>query len=196
MKLSATLLLVVSVAATALAVFTHISEIPTSCVASKVVQTRNFTTTTGEVIRIDTKTCSGGTGADSGHSKRQTINACVAETINFSCVAGAGAGPVAGDCDNLNTGIIEAFEAAGDPTLFTVNPQTVQTFTLGTCQFAWINENTAAILEFCFSEITAVMGPQLINGCIVPGDTAGVARPSGTGIPATTLDWVFEVLHS
>ncbi|KAJ7635391.1 hypothetical protein FB45DRAFT_1057227 [Roridomyces roridus] len=217
MKFSATLLVLVSVGATALAAFPQISETPSSCMGTNnvVLQTRNFTTSTGDILRVESKACSAARSTgNSGHSKRQTVvDACVFdETVTFRCVTNVGAGPALADCNNLNAAIIQTFEAVGgksssrltpntypacplDVDLFTVAPDTFASFELGTCQYGWINENPTETLEFCFSQITGFLGPELINGCIINGDTAGVGTPSGAGIPADILEWSFQVVR-
>ncbi|KAJ7635390.1 hypothetical protein FB45DRAFT_911411 [Roridomyces roridus] len=200
MKFPATLLVLVSIGATTLAAFPQTSEIPSSCIGtdSVVLQISNFTTSTGDILRVEHKACSAATITNSGHSKRQTVvDACVLdESFTFRCFATGAIGPTAADCNNLNAAIIETFEAAGDLDLFSVANGTVATFRLGTCAYAWVNQNPTDTLEFCFSETTGFLGPELINGCIVNGDTAGVATPSGAGIPANILEWSFEIVRA
>ncbi|KAJ7617105.1 hypothetical protein FB45DRAFT_1007739 [Roridomyces roridus] len=198
MKFSTNLLAIVALASTAvLAALPQTTQSSASCQASERVhvQTRNFTTPTGDVLSVSTKACPAAL-ANAGHNKRQVINACVAETINFACITNAGTAPAVGDCNTLNSAIISVFEAAGDPALFSVGPGLAEEFTLGTCAYVWNNENAAATLEFCFSEITQTLGPTLNNGCIAVGQSGGLALPVNSALPATTLDWVFEVIHS
>ncbi|KAJ7649678.1 hypothetical protein FB45DRAFT_858688 [Roridomyces roridus] len=182
MKFSEPLLVLVSVGATTVAALPQISESPSSCLGtdSVLLQTRNFTTSAGDILRVENRACSGARSTNSGHSKRQTVvDACVLdETINFQCFnIPNGVGPNAADCNKLNAAIIETFEAAGDVDLFSVTNNTVAQFSLGTCGYAWINDNPTDTLEFCFSEITVGAVLLLKNEIDSWDSNVGIPRP-------------------
>ncbi|KAJ7473850.1 hypothetical protein B0H11DRAFT_2236331 [Mycena galericulata] len=153
-----------------------------SCKASDrvLVSTRNVTAA-GHEFQVSTKACSADVLNSRALQKRQVFDLCNnGETVNFECVVGEGAGPLFNDCANLEEAIIAAFEQPGDNTLFSVEPQFAQEFSLGSCLWAWINDNPVggAILDFCFSEVTNI-GAILNDDCIIDGVTAGIAFPSG-----------------
>ncbi|KAJ7473846.1 hypothetical protein B0H11DRAFT_2195513 [Mycena galericulata] len=164
-----------------------------SCKASDrvLVSTRNVTAA-GHEFQVSTKACSADVLNSRALEKRQVFDLCNnGETLNFECVVGEGAGPLLGDCDNLEQAIIAAFEEPGDP-------QFAQEFSLGTCLWAWINDNPVggAVLEFCYSELTSELGPLLIDDCIIDGVTGGIAFPSGINFVPAALEWTFEVLRA
>ncbi|KAJ6461146.1 hypothetical protein C8R47DRAFT_1159855 [Mycena vitilis] len=201
MQLSFSLVTLLSLASVTVssAVPVQVQSLPSSCKAEErvLIETHNVTAA-GHEFQVSTKACSNNVPTSPALGKRVTLNACIAESLSFSCVTGGGAGPLAADCNTLQTAIVAAFEQPGQATLFSVAPQTAQEFTLGTCLWAWINENPVggATLEYCFSELTGQLGPVIDSGCIVPGDTGGFVVPSATGVDPQALDWVFEVLHS
>ncbi|KAJ6527232.1 hypothetical protein DFH09DRAFT_1186951, partial [Mycena vulgaris] len=153
------------------------------------VETRNVTAA-GHEIQISTKACSADVLASHSVAKRQVLNACAGgETTTFTCVANQGAGPLEADCVAL-----PAFAATqSNPFSFTVLPQFVQEFTLGTCLWAWINTNPVggATLQYCYVGVEA-NGVTLDGNCIFPGDTGGVAIPSNPQLNPVVLAWVFE----
>ncbi|KAJ6571159.1 hypothetical protein B0H19DRAFT_1255150 [Mycena capillaripes] len=171
-----------------------------SCLAQDrvLVETRNVTAA-GHEIQISTKACSADVLAASSRSlhKRQVFNACEGETTTYTCVINQGIGPLRTDCAALEAALPAFLASEGGPTSFTVSPQFVQEFTLGTCLWAWINTNPVggATLQYCYVGVE-VNGANLDNDCIVPGDTAGVAIPSNPQLNPVVLAWAFEVLHS
>ncbi|KAJ6628527.1 hypothetical protein B0H10DRAFT_1990270 [Mycena sp. CBHHK59/15] len=175
-----------------------------SCKASDrvLVDTRNVTAG-GHEFQISTKACSADVLALSSQSRaieqRQTFTTC-GFGGQYKCVVNQGIGPLEADCVALSNAVVAAFEAPGDSGLFTVPPQFVQELSLGTCLWAWINENPVggATITTCYSELTGVYSFNLDQECIIPGDTGGFFIPGTTepGIDPRVLDWVFEVLHS
>jgi len=117
----------------------------------------------------------------------------------FDCVTNQGPGPLEADCVALSNAIVAAFAQPGQSPDFAVVPQFAQEFSLGTCLWAWINENPVggAILQACYADLTQFLG-SVLNECIVAGDTGGFVIP-GTFNPhefPAGLDWTFEILHS
>ncbi|KAJ6574413.1 hypothetical protein B0H19DRAFT_1063372 [Mycena capillaripes] len=154
-----------------------------ACKASDrvLVQTRNLTAA-GHQIQISTKACSADALTSRSLEKRQVLNACV-----------TGPGPLEADCLALETALPAALAAEGNPTTFEVAPQFVEEFTLGTCLWAWINNNPfgGATLEECFSNVE-LSGKNLDAECVAFGDTAGIAVPNNPALPAAELAWIFE----
>ncbi|KAJ7145655.1 hypothetical protein C8R44DRAFT_723580 [Mycena epipterygia] len=105
----------------------------------------------------------------------------------------AGIGPLESDCAALQTALPAALAVEGGPTSFTVPPQFVQEFTLGTCLWAWFNTNPVGgtTLEYCYVGVE-VNGENLDNDCVVPSDTGGFAIPSNLQLNPVVLAWVFE----
>ncbi|KAJ6534657.1 hypothetical protein DFH09DRAFT_1369766 [Mycena vulgaris] len=169
-----------------------------SCKASDrvLVETRNVTAA-GHEIQISTKACSADVLASHSVAKRQVFNACTGETTTFTCVTNQGAGPLEADCVALENALPAFAAAQSNPFSFTVQPQFVQEFTLGTCLWAWINTNPVggATLQYCYVGVEA-NGVTLDGNCIFAGDTGGVAIPSNPLLNPVVLAWVFEVLHS
>ncbi|KAJ7029889.1 hypothetical protein C8F04DRAFT_742442 [Mycena alexandri] len=170
-----------------------------SCKASDrvLVETRNVTAA-GYEIQISTEACS----ADvllASHllKKRQVLNACVTELVPYTCVTNQGIGPLESDCAALEAALPAAIAAAGGPTSFTLPPQFVQEFTLGTCLWAWFNTNplNGATLQYCY-DVLEIHGKNLDLDCITRGDTGGFAIPNNPQLNPVVLAWVFEVLHS
>ncbi|KAJ7512407.1 hypothetical protein B0H11DRAFT_1898897 [Mycena galericulata] len=84
------------------------------------------------------------------------------------------------------------------PAFFTVAPQFVKEFSLGTCLWAWINDNpvNGAVLEFCNGGLTP-LADVVDNNCVTNPSvigSGGYALP----IPFTTnpfpayADWIFD----
>ncbi|KAJ7828533.1 hypothetical protein B0H14DRAFT_3873267 [Mycena olivaceomarginata] len=119
------------------------------------------------------------------------------ELRTFTCVTNQGAGPLEADCVALENALPAFAATQSNPFSFTVLPQFVQEFTLGTCLWAWINTNPigGAILQYCYVGVEA-NGITLDGNCIFPGDTAGIAIPSNPQLNPVVLAWAFEVLHS
>ncbi|KAJ6527236.1 hypothetical protein DFH09DRAFT_1186968, partial [Mycena vulgaris] len=159
-------------------------------------ETRNVTAA-GHEIQISTKACSAEVLASHSVAKRQVFNACAGgETTTFTCVTNQGAGPLEADCVALEN-TLTAFAGTQidlklpHPFSFTVLPQFVQEFTLGTCLWAWINTNPVggATLQYCYVGLEA-NGVTLDGNCIFPGDTGGVAIPSNPQLNPVVLAWV------
>ncbi|KAJ7921730.1 hypothetical protein B0H13DRAFT_2318241 [Mycena leptocephala] len=130
-----------------------------SCKASdRVLVDTQTVTAAGHKFQISTKACSADALTSRSLEKRVTFQ--LAHSRRLCCLSNA---------------IVAAFEGPGQPTLFTVSPQFVQEFSLGTCLWAWINNNPVggATLQYCYSGLTGVLGFNLDNSCIVPGDTGG-----------------------
>ncbi|KAJ7769168.1 hypothetical protein DFH07DRAFT_954402 [Mycena maculata] len=167
-----------------------------SCKANDRVLVDTRTVTAGGYkFQVSTKACSTDALASRAFTKRQTFNSCAAgETTTYTCVTNEGTGPLESDCTALLTAVKAADEGSGDPTLFTVPPQFVEEFSLGTCLFAWFNDNPVggATLEYFGTN----MGGILDEDCIVNGDTGGYVIPSNPNLVPASLDWVFEVLRS
>ncbi|KAJ7786805.1 hypothetical protein B0H14DRAFT_3893512 [Mycena olivaceomarginata] len=68
-----------------------------------------------------------------------------------------GAGPLEADCVALENALPAFAATQSNPFSFTVLPQFVQEFTLGTCLWAWINTNPigGAILQYCYVGVEA-----------------------------------------
>ncbi|KAJ6478896.1 hypothetical protein C8R45DRAFT_1156204 [Mycena sanguinolenta] len=179
----------------------------TSCkAADRVLVDTRTVTAGGHEFQVSTKACSADVLALSSQSqpraieKRQVFTTC-GIAGEFECVVGQGVGPLEADCAALSAAVIAAFEGAGDSGVFTVAPQFVQELSLGTCLWAWINENPVsggAILQECYSTLTEVLAPDLNGDCIVPGDTGGFVIPEtlNVGFDPRILEWTFEILHS
>ncbi|KAJ7819460.1 hypothetical protein B0H14DRAFT_3737482 [Mycena olivaceomarginata] len=171
-----------------------------SCKASDrvLVETRNVTAA-GHEIQISTKACSADVLASHSLARRQVFSACSGETIAFTCVTNQGVGPLEADCVALENALPAFAAAQSNPFAFTVQPQFVQEFTLGTCLWAWINTNPVGgqPLQYCYTNVED-NGITLDNNCITRGDTAGIAFPSNPPgqLNPVVLAWVFEVLHS
>ncbi|KAJ7442340.1 hypothetical protein B0H11DRAFT_2292079 [Mycena galericulata] len=150
MKLFTSLVALLSLASLVVPSYTADQRL-SSCKASDrvLVSTRNVTAA-GHDFQVSTKACSADVLNSRAIEKRQVFDVC----NNGERVAG-GAGPTFTDCDNLSAAMAAAFEQPGDPTLFVVDPQFAQEFTLGTCLWAFINDNPVggAILEFCYVEV-------------------------------------------
>ncbi|KAJ7092232.1 hypothetical protein C8R44DRAFT_816700 [Mycena epipterygia] len=162
------------------------------------VETRNFTAA-GHEFQVSTKACSAHVLTSRAVEKRQVFNSCAAgETTMFTCLTNEGLGPLFSDCTALSSAIVAAFEQAGDPTLFTVSPQFVQEFSLGTCLYAWINQNPVggATLQCSYGYVTSFLAFNLDESCILAGDTGGFTTVSNPQLVPPSLDWNFEVLHS
>ncbi|KAJ7921450.1 hypothetical protein B0H13DRAFT_1866611 [Mycena leptocephala] len=105
-----------------------------------IVETRNVTVG-GHEIQISTKACSADVLASPSLEKRLVLNAC-GNDDTFTCVLEGGVpGPVRSDCTALENALPAFLASEGGPTTFTVAPQFAQEFTLGTCLWAWINNN-------------------------------------------------------
>ncbi|KAJ7260247.1 hypothetical protein C8J57DRAFT_1338591 [Mycena rebaudengoi] len=168
-----------------------------SCKASDrvLVHSRNVTAA-GHEFQVSTKACSADVLSSSSRAveKRTTFTTCGIGG-SFNCVINQGLGPLEADCVALSNAIVATFEGS-----FSVDPQFVQEFSLGTCLWAWINENPVggATLSACYGGLTSFLAFNLMQNCIVPGDTGGFVIPStlNTNIDPAVLDWVFEILHS
>ncbi|KAJ6540524.1 hypothetical protein B0H19DRAFT_1269097 [Mycena capillaripes] len=148
---------------------------------------------------ISTKACSADGVTSRSVEKRQVFNSCAAgEATTFTCVTNQGVGPLLADCTALSSAIVAAFEQPGQPSLFTVSPQFAHKFSLGTCLYAWINQNPVggATLQCSYSYVTSFLAFNLDESCIVPGDTGGFTTVSSPQLVPASLDWNFEVLHS
>ncbi|KAJ7833854.1 hypothetical protein B0H14DRAFT_2591212 [Mycena olivaceomarginata] len=116
------------------------------------------------------------------------LNACV-----------TGIGPLESDCATLEAALPAAIAAAGGPTSFTVPPQFVQEFTLGTCLWAWFNTNplNGATLQYCY-DVLEIHGKNLDLDCITRGDTGGFAIPNNPQLNPVVLaehlfPWVEDI---
>ncbi|KAJ7197393.1 hypothetical protein GGX14DRAFT_471212 [Mycena pura] len=171
-----------------------------SCKAEDRVLVESHTVTAGgHEFTVSTKACSADVLTAVGVNKRQVFNSCAAgETTFFTCVTNQGAGPLMSDCTALSAAIVAADEQPGEPTLFTVSPQFVQEFSLGTCLYAWINQNPVggATLQCSYSYVTSDLAFNLDNSCIKAGDTGGFTSVSNPQLVPASLEWNFEVLHS
>ncbi|KAJ7805051.1 hypothetical protein B0H13DRAFT_2387962 [Mycena leptocephala] len=163
------------------------------------VDTHTVTAAAGHELQVSTKACSAdvlslSSAQNRTVEKRVTFTTC---GINgaFECVTNQGIGPLESDCLALSDAITATFTGS-----FTVAPQFVQTFSLGTCLYAWINLNPVggASLSACYSGLTEVLAFNLDHSCIVSGDTGGFVIPGSSepGLDPAVLDWTFEVLHS
>ncbi|KAJ6597875.1 hypothetical protein B0H10DRAFT_2196856 [Mycena sp. CBHHK59/15] len=178
----------------------------TSCkAADRVLVDTHTVTAGGHEFQVSTKACSADVLALSSQSqpraieKRQVFTTCGIGG-KFECVVGQGVGPLEADCAALSNAVVATFEAAGDSGVFTVAPQFVQELSLGTCLWAWINENPVsggAVLQECYSTLTGFLAVDL-NDCIVAGDTGGFVIPEtlNVGFDPRILEWTFEILHS
>ncbi|KAF7359058.1 hypothetical protein MSAN_01246800 [Mycena sanguinolenta] len=153
----------------------------------------------GHEIQISTKACSADVLEASRRplAKRQVFDACEGETTTYTCVTNEGTGPLEADCAALQTALPAALANEGNPSSFEVPPQFAEEFSLGTCLWAFINENPVggATLSYCYVGVE-VNGENLDESCIVPGDTGGFTTVSNPNLNPIVLDWTFEVLHS
>ncbi|KAJ7458241.1 hypothetical protein FB451DRAFT_1372370 [Mycena latifolia] len=200
MKPATSLVALLSLASLAVSSATPSQGILSSCNARDrvLVETRNVTAA-GHEIQISTKACSADVLTTRSLKESLTFNACT-----------GGPGPLESDCASLESALPAAVAAAsGDslpswpwmfpefdysgPTMFTVAPQFVQEFTLGTCLWAWINNNpiNGATLQYCYVGVE-VHGGNIDELCIIPGDTGGVAIPSNPQLNPVVLAWIFE----
>ncbi|KAJ7215961.1 hypothetical protein GGX14DRAFT_442575, partial [Mycena pura] len=182
MKLSTSLVALLSLASAVVS-----STIPargiSSCKAEDRVLVESHTVTAGgHEFTVSTKACS----AD-------VLTSQDAETTTYTCVTNQGTGPLSSDCTALSAAIVAADEQPGDPTLFTVSPQFAQEFSLGTCLYAWINQNPVggATLQCSYSYVTSVLAFNLDQSCIKPGDTGGFTTVSNPSLVPASLDWNF-----
>ncbi|KAJ7021204.1 hypothetical protein C8F04DRAFT_1195742 [Mycena alexandri] len=170
-----------------------VSTLPVGCKASDrvLIETRNVTAG-GHTIQISTKACSAEAVASRPLAKRQVENACEFGGSDLRCGTG-GTAPLAADCTALESALPAALAAEGNPTLFEVAPQTAEEFSLGTCLWAWANNNPAggATLEFCFSDLVQ-FGKDLDKDCIAAGATVGLVQPNSATLPASELAWFQE----
>ncbi|KAJ7648331.1 hypothetical protein DFH06DRAFT_1332567 [Mycena polygramma] len=197
MKLSASLVGVFSF--TSAVLFSPVLGVSLCAAENRVLVDARTVTAAGHKFQIATKACSADVLASRPLEKRLTFNSCnVTELLPFTCVTNQGPGPLLADCAALQTAIVAAFEGPGQPPLFTVAPQFVQEFSLGTCLWAWINNNpvNGATLQYCYSALTNTLGPGIDNSCIAAGDTGGFIVPSNPALDPRSLAWAFEVLHS
>ncbi|KAF7367930.1 hypothetical protein MSAN_00858000 [Mycena sanguinolenta] len=165
--------------------------VSTSCAAGArvLIETRNVTVGEHE-IQVSTKACSPNIITSRSFEKRQTV-AC-GQATTLECAVSPVAAPLAADCNALQAAL-PAFVAT-QPAFFVVAPQTVEEVSLGTCQYAWINDNAVGgvTLEGCWTDVET-FGSILTPGCIGAGQSAGIAFPT----TAVANDaWIFEVLHS
>ncbi|KAJ7747322.1 hypothetical protein B0H16DRAFT_1462139 [Mycena metata] len=177
----------------------------TSCkTADRVLVKTHTVTAGGHEFQVSTKACSADVLALSNSSqshpraieKRQAFTVCGISGEN-ECVVGEGAGPLEADCVALSNAVVAAFEGSGALASFTVAPQFVQEFSLGTCLWAWINENPVsggASLSECYSTVTEVLSANLNGQCILHGDTGGFIIPEtlNVGLDPRVLEWTFE----
>ncbi|KAF8168595.1 hypothetical protein K438DRAFT_2024897 [Mycena galopus ATCC 62051] len=176
----------------------HIS----TCPASDRVLVETHTITAGaHEFQVSTKACSADVlasdSAPRAVQKRQYNSCASGETQTYTCVVGEGEGPLYTDCVALANAITATYGTNYEE-LFTVEPQFVQEFSLGTCLFAWINENPVggAYLEYCYTGLAEVLAANIDSSCIINGDTGGYVIPSGSNLVPASIDWVFEVLIS
>ncbi|KAF8143661.1 hypothetical protein K438DRAFT_1993625 [Mycena galopus ATCC 62051] len=154
------------------------------------VETRNITVA-GHEIQVSTKACSANIIASRSFEKRQTF-AC-GQATTLECAVGPAAAPAPTDCAALQAAL-PAFVAAQPSPFFVVAPQFVEELALGTCLYAWINNNAVGgvSLEGCWTDVET-FGSILTPGCINVGQNAGIAFPT----TAVANDaWIFEVVHS
>ncbi|KAF7367935.1 hypothetical protein MSAN_00858500 [Mycena sanguinolenta] len=166
--------------------------VSTSCAAGTrvLVETRNVTVGEHE-IQVSTKACSPNIIASRSFEKRQTV-AC-GQATTLECAVSPVAAPLPADCNTLQA-VLPSFVATQPSPFFVVAPQFVEELALGTCQYAWINDNAVGgvTLEGCWTDVET-FGSILTGGCIDVGQSAGIAFAT---TPAVNDAWIFEVLHS
>ncbi|KAJ7483960.1 hypothetical protein B0H11DRAFT_2231694 [Mycena galericulata] len=170
-----------------------------SCKASdRVLVDTHTVTAAGYEFQVSTKACSDDVVTPRALEKRVTFNVSISTSTLALPVVPCDGGPLAADCTALSNAITAAYEASGDATLFVVDPQFAQEFSLGTCLWAWVNNNpvNGAVLEYCYSGLTEVLGFNIYESCIRNGDTGGYVIPSNPQLVPASVDWYFEVLHS
>ncbi|KAJ6503543.1 hypothetical protein C8R45DRAFT_973192 [Mycena sanguinolenta] len=182
------------VALLSLAAFAVSSTLPSggvvssSCAAgARVLIDTRTVTVAGHEIQVSTKACSGNSIASRSFEKRQTV-AC-GQATTLECAVGPAAAPVPADCAALQAAL-PAFVASQPSNFFVVAPQTVEELTLGTCLYAWINDNAVGgvTLEGCWTDVET-FGSILTPGCIAVGQNAAIAFPT----TAVANDaWIFE----
>ncbi|KAJ7635387.1 hypothetical protein FB45DRAFT_911397 [Roridomyces roridus] len=202
MKTSFALLTTLSLAAVAVSSTLPRARSAHGCPASDRILVDSQTVTIGDQeIQVSTKACSADALASAPTSRavdKRQFNSCASgETLTYTCVTNQGVGPAIADCNALATAITNQF-GTNFQQLFTVSPQFVQEFSLGTCLYAWINENPAggATLSYCYTGVAEELGFNIDNSCIVNGDTGGFVVPSNPNLVPASIDWVFEVLHT
>ncbi|KAF8156314.1 hypothetical protein K438DRAFT_1986900 [Mycena galopus ATCC 62051] len=197
MKASTTLVALLSLASVAVS-----STIPargahiSTCPASDRVLVETHTITAGaHEFQVSTKACSADVLASDSAPRARETQSPSTETQTYTCVVGEGEGPLYTDCVALANAITATYGTNYEE-LFTVEPQFVQEFSLGTCLFAWINENPVggAYLEYCYTGLAEVLAANIDSSCIINGDTGGYVIPSGSNLVPASIDWVFEVL--
>ncbi|KAF8171593.1 hypothetical protein K438DRAFT_1773145 [Mycena galopus ATCC 62051] len=151
-----------------------------SCAADArvLVETRTVTVA-GHEIQVSTKACSANSIASRSFEKRQ----------NLACGLGPAAAPAPADCAALQAAL-PGFVAAQPSGFFVVAPQFVEEVSLGTCLYAWINNNAVggASLEGCWTDVET-FGSILSPGCISAGQNAGIAFPTTAVVNDA---WIFE----
>lgn len=155
-----------------------------SCHASdRVLVDTHSVTAGGYEFQVSTKACSADVLQFSSPSSRTLQKRTTFATCGFGgafeCIRNEGIVPLPADCLALNNAFIAAFIGPTRnchlhcslctflnpniyvvPTLFTVPPQFVQEFSLGTCLWAWINENpntvNGATLTECYGWLVRI----------------------------------------
>jgi len=200
MRLSTSLVALLSLASAVVSSTIPVQGISACRAQDRVLVESHTVTAGGHEFTMSTKACSeDALKSVGGVDKRLVFNSCASgETTTFTCVTNEGVGPLASDCTALSAAIVAADEQAGDATLFSVSPQFVQEFSLGTCLYAWINQNPVGgpILECSYSYTTFDLAFNLDESCISNGDTGGFTTVSNPALVPASLDWNFEVLHS
>ncbi|KAJ6505295.1 hypothetical protein C8R45DRAFT_1209085 [Mycena sanguinolenta] len=156
-----------------------------SCNAQdRVLVDTHTVTAAGYEFQVSTKACSANALVSRGIYMRQVEDACgISESPN-----------------TIPECVIAAFEEPTDPVnnLFEVAPQFAQEFSLGTCLWAWINEQPVGgtTLEYCYQGLSA-LGTNIDGRCLSVSwneSLGGFITPILGGSPNPILDWVFECI--
>ncbi|KAJ7896119.1 hypothetical protein B0H13DRAFT_2338549 [Mycena leptocephala] len=175
-----------------------------SCHASDrvLVDTHNVTAG-GYEFQVSTKACSADVLQVSSPSSRTLQKRTTFATCGFGgafeCIRNEGIAPLPADCLALNNAFIAAFIGPTRNCIYAVH--FVQEFSLGTCLWAWINENpntvNGATLTECYGWLPEFLAFNLNSSCMVSGATAGFVVPGSLSNPdPRALDYTFEILHS
>ncbi|KAF9530511.1 hypothetical protein CPB83DRAFT_850453 [Crepidotus variabilis] len=166
---------------------------------SRVLVNTSKVTSAGHEITVATHACSAATHAARDIERRAVYNICGVGMVGPTCTTAFGTvAPVYADCQALNS----AIAALGAGATFTVSPGYVQTFTYNTCQYGFVNYNSASgpTVSDCDNGFAGVASSIDIN-CIVHGSPPSpggymTTSPGTVYTPATALNYYIYAAHS
>ncbi|KAJ7921727.1 hypothetical protein B0H13DRAFT_1866508 [Mycena leptocephala] len=174
MKLSTSLVALLSLASVVVSSAITARGVSSCKASDRVLVDTQTVTAAGHKFQVSTKACSADALASRSLDKRVTFNSCAAgETTTYTRVHQPRSRPARGRLVALSNAIVAAFE----------DQAFVQEFSLGTCLWAWINNNPVggATLQYCYSGLL-----------YRPRDTGGFVTASNPLLVPASLDWVFE----